>query len=69
MRGRRKKKERNLIARFRCENEMRGNQHWKEEEEKKYKICKQGIENITHVLTECGMTKKNDERGVYERWW
>lgn len=39
LRGRRGKKNRGLIARFRCGNEMRGNQHWKEEEERKCRIC------------------------------
>lgn len=58
LRERKGKKERSLIARFRCGNEMRGNQYWKKEEDKKCRVCKEGMENVRHVLKECEATKE-----------
>jgi len=52
-----KKKERSLVARYRCRNEMRGSQHWREENEKTCRVCGSGEENIMHVLKECEATK------------
>lgn len=61
LRGRRKKKERNLIARYRCGNETRGSKHWSEEEERKCRVCKEKIEDWRHILTECVETKEEIE--------
>ena len=58
LKGRRKKKERNRMARYRCGNEIRGSRHWKEEEERKCRICKKGIEDWNHILKECEETKE-----------
>lgn len=57
LRGRRNKKERNMIyiARFRCGNEMRSSQYWKQEKDKKCRIWK---ENLIHLLSECEKTKE-----------
>lgn len=64
LKGKRKKKERNLIARYRCGNEMKKGQYWKEEEEGRSRICGETKENLTHVLKECKETR--DEMGLEE---
>ena len=57
LRGKRSKKERNMIARYRCGNETRGSQHWLGEVERRCRICGEGIENMLHILKECEETK------------
>ena len=57
LRGRRRKKERNGIARYRCGNETKGSQYWRGEEERKCRICGKAEENLMHVLKECEETK------------
>jgi len=60
-----KKKERSLIASYRCKNEMRGGQHWREKNERTCRDrCGSGEENIMHVLKECEATK--DEMSIEE---
>lgn len=61
LKGRRKKKERNRIARYRCGNEMRESRHWNKEEKRKCRICKKGIEDWNHILRECEETKEEIE--------
>lgn len=56
LRERRKKKDRNVIARYRCGNKMRGSQHWREDKERKCRVCK-GVEILMHVLKECEATR------------
>ena len=46
-----------LIARYRCGSEVKGSQHWKEEEDRRCRICQKEEENIEHVLKECEATK------------
>ncbi|KAK1137320.1 hypothetical protein K0M31_001832 [Melipona bicolor] len=46
LKGSRKKKERCMIVRFRCENEWKGGQHWEEEEERMCRLCGETEENI-----------------------
>jgi len=47
-------KDRNLIAKYRCENEIRGGQYWRKEEDKRCRICWQTEEiYVWHVLKEC----------------
>lgn len=48
---RRKKKGKNrcLIARYRCGNEMKGTQHWRETEDKVCRICDNKEKSITVV--------------------
>jgi len=57
LRGRKRKKERIMIARYRCGNEMKGNQHWLKEEDKKCRMCGEEMESIAHVLKECEETR------------
>jgi len=46
-----------LIARYRCGNEIRGSQHWREKEDRKCRICGEAEENLVRVLKECEITK------------
>lgn len=46
---RRKKRERSLIARFRCGNEMRGNQQWRKEEVQSMRKGTRDRDYITYV--------------------
>ena len=52
-----RKKEMNLIARFRCGNEVRGRQHWREEIDRQCRICKQEEGTIWHVIGRCEVMK------------
>lgn len=52
-----KKKDRSLIARYRCGNELRGGQYWREIEERTCRVCGRGEESLTHVLKECEATR------------
>ena len=52
-----RKKERSLIARFRCGNEVRGRQHWREEESRRCRICKEEEETLEHVIERCEVTR------------
>jgi len=55
--GKMKKKDRNLIVRYRCGNELREGQYWREIEERICRICGKDEESITHVLKECEATR------------
>jgi hypothetical protein len=55
--GKKKKKDRMLIARYRCGSEVKGSQHWREEEDRRCRICQKEEENIEHLLKECEATK------------
>jgi len=46
-----------LVARYRCGNEIRGSQHWREKEDRKCRICGEAEEYLLHVLKECEITK------------
>lgn len=63
LRGRRKRKDRCLIARYRCGNEWRGNQHWKKEEDKICRICEREIESLEHMICFCQATRNNIQIG------
>lgn len=39
-----------MIARFRCDNEMKSSQYWNLNEDKKCRVCGEDIEDLTHVL-------------------
>ena len=59
------------MARFRCGNELRGRQCWREKGERTCRICEEGEEDIKHVLRECSVTEEDireeeflDERGI-----
>ena len=70
LKTKRKKRNIRLIARFKCGNELRGWQYWREEGERTCRICGEGEEDTKHVLRECNMTKKDireeelDEKGI-----
>lgn len=53
-----REEKRSLIARFRCGNEIRGNQHWLEKEDRKCRICGKGTDNTAYVLKECKETRE-----------
>lgn len=57
MRRRRRKKERSLIARFKCRNEARGNQVEREKEEKMQGICGTKTKSLEHIVKECEETR------------
>lgn len=56
-----KKKDRNLIARYRCGNEVKAKCYWKEEKERICRICGEKEENMTHVIRECERTRTEKE--------
>lgn len=60
---RRKRKERSLIARYRCGNECKGNQHWREEEEKVCRLCEEEEESLEHMVWDCRITRNNMQIG------
>lgn len=69
------------MAKLRCGNYEENNKYWKNEEDRKCKLCKVGIETMEHLIEECVETteerkilgeKKNimyilNERGYKER--
>jgi len=48
--GKRKRKNRNLIARYRCGSETKRSQYWKEVEDRSSRICLIEKESILHIL-------------------
>ncbi|XP_033362365.1 trichohyalin-like [Bombus vosnesenskii] len=54
--GKMKWKDRSIVARFRCSNETRAREHWKEEGERECRLCKKGEEDLKHVVEECEIT-------------
>ena len=55
--GKKRMKDRSLIARFRCGNKTKGGQYWREDVEKKCRICHAAEESMSHILKECKETK------------
>ena len=51
--GRMKWKDRKILATFRCGNETKAREYWKEEEEKRCRLCKRKEEDLRHVIEEC----------------
>lgn len=49
----RRKKEQNTIARFRCGNEARGSQEWREEKKRKCRICGRERKSLEHIIKKC----------------
>ncbi|KAG7197004.1 hypothetical protein KM043_017540 [Ampulex compressa] len=58
LQGKRKRAERRLIARFSCENEARGNQYWRDMEDRICRVCGKDIEDMDHIARECVGTKE-----------
>ncbi|XP_068975997.1 arginine and glutamate-rich protein 1-like [Bombus flavifrons] len=54
--GKMKWQDRSMVARFRCGNETRAREHWKEEEERRCRLCKKGEEDLRHIIEECEVT-------------
>jgi len=67
--GRKKGKDRCLIARYRCGNETRGSQHWREEEDRKCRICGGGRrrKSNTYIERMRGNKKRDNVGGFYWR--
>ncbi|KYN00522.1 hypothetical protein ALC62_08707 [Cyphomyrmex costatus] len=61
LKGKRRMKDRSIIARFRCGNELRGGQYWREDEERRCRICYRSEENVIHMLKECTETKSEKQ--------
>ena len=54
--GRMKWKDRRILARFRCGNETKAREYWKEEGEKRCRLCRRKEEDLRHVIEECEIT-------------
>ena len=66
--GRMKWKDRKILARFRCGNETKAREYWKEEGEKRCRLCKRKEEYLRHVIEECEIIggPKDIERTLHE---
>ena len=51
--GRMKWKDRRILVRFRCGNETIAREYWKEEREKRCKLCRRKEEDVRNVIEEC----------------
>lgn len=52
-------KDRRVLARFRCGNEFKVKDHWKEIESIKCRLCKREEEDVLHVFGRCKETKSD----------
>ncbi|KAH0820494.1 hypothetical protein GEV33_002297 [Tenebrio molitor] len=59
--GRESRKERVIIARFRCGNEERENKYWKEDRTRVCRMCGEKKETIEHLLNECLELREGEE--------
>ena len=61
-------KDRKILARFICGNETKTREYWKEEGEKRCRLCKRKEEDLRHVIVECEITggPKDIEKAVNE---
>ncbi|KAK1120882.1 hypothetical protein K0M31_011081 [Melipona bicolor] len=64
LREKRKKKNRALIARFRCGNEIKDGQHWRENNDKMCRICQKEKENFKHILSRYETTKGEETENI-----
>ena len=53
--GSMKWRDRRILARFRCGNETKAREYWKEEGEKRCRLCRRK-EDLRHVIEECEIT-------------
>lgn len=69
MKGKKSKKDRSRIARYRCDSELRRGHYWKEKTEREYRICGKVEESLKHVLKECEECNKrrNINGKIFER--
>ena len=49
-------KNRRILAEFRCGNETKAREHWKEGREKRCGLCRRKEEDLRHVIEECEIT-------------
>ena len=61
--GNMKWKDRRILARFRYGNEAKAREHWKEEGEKRCRLCKRNEEDPRHVIEECEITRGPKDTG------
>ncbi|XP_033360574.1 uncharacterized protein LOC117239234 [Bombus vosnesenskii] len=54
--GRMKWKDRRILARFRCGDETKAREYWKEEGEQGCRLCRRKEEGLRHVIEECEIT-------------
>ncbi|XP_033176215.1 uncharacterized protein LOC117151551, partial [Bombus impatiens] len=54
--GRMKWRDRRILAKFRCGNETKAEEYWKEEGEKRCRLCRRKEEDLRHVIEECEIT-------------
>ncbi|KAG7198958.1 hypothetical protein KM043_015921 [Ampulex compressa] len=59
LQGKRKRVERRLIARIRCGNEARGNQYWRDMEDRICSVRGKDKEDMDHIVRECMGTKED----------
>ncbi|KAH0820296.1 hypothetical protein GEV33_002495 [Tenebrio molitor] len=59
--GRESRKERVIIARFRCGNEERENKYWNEDRIRVCRMCGEKKETIEHMLNECVELREREE--------
>lgn len=71
----RNSKDRSLIARYKCRNETKGSQHWREED-RRCRICRAAEESMFHILNECEASKNElrieefvEEKGLKLMKW
>ncbi|XP_033174902.1 uncharacterized protein LOC105680298 [Bombus impatiens] len=55
--GRMKWKDRRILARFRYEHQTKAREYWKEEGEKRCRLCRRKEEDLRHVIEECEITR------------
>ena len=48
--------DRKILARFRCGHETKAREYWKEEGEKRCRLCKREEEDPRHVIEKCEIT-------------
>ena len=49
-------RDRRILARFRCGNETKAREYWKQEGEKRCRLRKRNEEDLRHLIEECEIT-------------
>ena len=68
LKGRIKWKDRKILAKYRCGKKTKAREYWKEEREKRCRLCKRKEEDLRHVIKECEIMggPKNTEKILNE---
>ncbi|XP_033362810.1 uncharacterized protein LOC117240896 [Bombus vosnesenskii] len=61
--GRMKWKDGRILARFRCRNETKAREYWKEQGGKRCRLCRRKEEDLRHVIKECEITGGSKDIG------